>query len=224
MHLRVYYLLGFETLKDLEFRNREGEFKRETTLALSRRSRRGSRRFCPSGMHSRRSSSPARGAGLISGRACSRLASRGGCSASRDSERSVGLSFVRGAASFARTRGTPSPHGRPKEIDWPFCQTSLSSAREVIASAAKPQPVRQFMCRPPENAHFDRRWRKPATWDFANGLKAANADPLAVEAGGLRAKRRLSSKTGVFDAPARKGFLIEAPLGAGRHYWAWALS
>ena len=53
-------LLGFETLKDLEFRNREGEFKQETTLALSRRSRRGSRRFCPSGMHSRRSSSPAR--------------------------------------------------------------------------------------------------------------------------------------------------------------------
>ena len=56
----AYRLLGFETLKDLEFRNREGEFKQETTLALSRRSRRGSRRFCPSGMHSRRSSSPAR--------------------------------------------------------------------------------------------------------------------------------------------------------------------
>ena len=53
-------LLGFETLKDLEFRNREGEFKQETSLALSRRSRRGSRRFCPSGMHSRKSSSPAR--------------------------------------------------------------------------------------------------------------------------------------------------------------------
>ena len=56
----AYRLLIFETLKDLEFRNREGEFKQETTLALSRRSRRGSRRFCPSGMLSRRSSSPAR--------------------------------------------------------------------------------------------------------------------------------------------------------------------
>lgn len=67
------------------------------------------------------------------------------------------------------------------------------------------------MCGPPEGAHFARRWRKPATWDFANGLKTANADPLAVEAGGLRAKRRLSSKTGVFDAPARKGFFVEAP-------------
>ena len=56
----AYRLLGIEILKDLEFRNREGEFKQETTLALSRRSRRGSRRFCPSGMQSRRSSSPAR--------------------------------------------------------------------------------------------------------------------------------------------------------------------
>lgn len=207
MHSRVYCLLGFESLKDLEFRNREGEFKRETTLALSRRSRRGSRRFCPSGMHLRRSLSRA----LYPGERASCWISRGIYSASRGSERSVGLSFVRGAASFAPTRGTPSPYGRPKETDWPFCQTSLSSAREVIASAAKPQPVRQFMCRPLENAHFDRRWRKPVTWDFANGLKAANADPLAVEAGSLRAKRRLSSKMGVFDAPARKGFLIEAP-------------
>ena len=37
----MYCLLGFETLKDLEFRNREGEFKRETTSALNRRSRGG---------------------------------------------------------------------------------------------------------------------------------------------------------------------------------------
>ena len=145
------------------------------------------------------------------GRACSRWASRGGCSASGGSERSVGLSFVRGAASFAPTRGTPSPYGRPKETDWPFCQTSLSSAREAIASAAKLQPVRQLMCGSPEGAHFACRWRKPATWDFANGLKAANADPLAVEAGGLRTKRRLSSKTGVFDAPARKELLAGVP-------------
>lgn len=29
-HPCTYCLLGFETLKDLEFRNREGEFKRET--------------------------------------------------------------------------------------------------------------------------------------------------------------------------------------------------
>lgn len=132
----------------------------------------------------------------------------------------MGLLFVRGAASFAPTRGTPSPYGRSKETDWPFYQTSLSSARKAIASAAKPQPVRQLMCGPPEGAHFARRWRKPATWDFANGLKTANADPLAVEAGGLRAKRRLSSKTGVFDAPARKGFFVEAPPGVGRHYRA----
>lgn len=53
-HPCVYCLLGFETLKDLEFRNREGEFKRETTSALNRRSRGNPRRFCPAGMHSRR--------------------------------------------------------------------------------------------------------------------------------------------------------------------------
>ena len=214
-HPCAYCLLDFETLKDLEFRNRKGGFKRETTSAQNRRSRGGSRRFCPPGTRFRRSSLPARGTSLIPGRACSRWASRGGCSASRGPERSVRLSFVRGTASFVPTRGTPSPYERPKKTDWPFCQTSLSSAREAIASAAKPQPVRQPMCRPPESAHFARRWRKPATWDFANGLKAANADPLAVEAGDLRAKRRLSSKTGVFDAPARRGVLVEAPWASG---------
>ena len=36
------------------------------------------------------------------------------------------------------------------------------------------------------------------TWGFASGLKAANVDSLAVEAGGLHAKRRLSFKAGVF--------------------------
>ena len=84
---RPYCLLGFETLKDLKFRNREGGFKRETTSAPNRRSRGGSRHFCLSGTRSRRLSLPARGTSLIPGRAWSRWNSRGGCSASRGSER-----------------------------------------------------------------------------------------------------------------------------------------
>ena len=92
-HSRAYCLLGFETLKDLEFRNREGECVKETISAPNRRSRGSSRRLCPSGSRFRRSSSPARGMSPIPGRACSCWTSRGGYSASRGSERHTGISF-----------------------------------------------------------------------------------------------------------------------------------
>ena len=36
-HPFAYCLLGFETLKQFEFRNREGELKRDTTSAPNRR-------------------------------------------------------------------------------------------------------------------------------------------------------------------------------------------
>ena len=54
------------------------------------------------------------------------------------------------------------------------------------------------MGKPPETTHFACRSRIPATWGFADGLKAARVDSLAIAAGGLHAKRRLSFKTGVF--------------------------
>ena len=73
------------------FRNREGECMRATICASIRRSRGSSRRFSPSGMRYRRSPSPARGMSPILGKACSCWTSRGGCSASRDFERRVGL-------------------------------------------------------------------------------------------------------------------------------------
>ena len=50
------------------------------------------------------------------------------------------------------------------------------------------------------------------TWGFASGLKAANVDSLAVEAGGLQTKGRLSFKTGAFGA-------IEPPKAARRALW-----
>ena len=117
----AYRLLGFETLKDLEFRNREGEFKQETTLALSRRSRRGSRRFCPSGMHSRRSSSPTRGAGLIPGRAFSCWISRGDCSASRSSERHTGISLDRARRAVCARTGNVVAVWAASRIRLVFC-------------------------------------------------------------------------------------------------------
>ena len=68
------------------------------------------------------------------------------------------------------------------------------------------------MGKPPETTHFARRWRRPATWDFANGAQATRVNSLAVEAGGSRAKERLSFKTGVFGA-------IGPPKAARRALW-----
>lgn len=47
---------------------------------------------------------------------------------------------------------------------------------------------------------------------FASGAQAARVDSLAIAAGGLRAKGRLSFKTGVFGA-------IEPPKAANRGLW-----
>ena len=68
------------------------------------------------------------------------------------------------------------------------------------------------MDKPPETTHFAYRSRIPATWGFANDAKAARADSLAIAAGGLQAKGRLSFKTGVFGA-------IEPPKAARRALW-----
>ena len=56
------------------------------------------------------------------------------------------------------------------------------------------------MSKPPETTHFAHEWRKPATWGFASGAQATRADSLTIAASGLRAKGRLSFKTGVFGA------------------------
>ena len=81
-----------------------------------------------------------------------------------------------------------------------------------LAPIARPQPARQLMIKPPETTHSARRWRRLATWVFANGVKATCADSLAVEAGGLHAKGRLSFKTGGFGA-------IEPPKAARHSLW-----
>ena len=53
------------------------------------------------------------------------------------------------------------------------------------------------MGKPPETTHFAHRYQRPVTCGFSDGSKATSADSLAVEAGGLHAKGRLSFKTGV---------------------------
>jgi hypothetical protein len=65
---------------------------------------------------------------------------------------------------------------------------------------------------PPETTHFAHRYQRPVTCGFANGSKATSADSLAVEAGGLHAKGRLSFKTGVFGE-------IEPPKALRRALW-----
>lgn len=50
------------------------------------------------------------------------------------------------------------------------------------------------MGKPPETAHFAHRWRKSATWGFANGAQATCVDSLAIAADGFQAKERLSFK------------------------------
>ena len=70
----------------------------------------------------------------------------------------------------------------------------------------------RLMGKPPETTHFSRRWRRPATWGFANDAQATRVDSLAIAAGGLHAKRHLSFKTGVFS-------VIEPPKAARRALW-----
>ena len=74
------------------------------------------------------------------------------------------------------------------------------------------KPARQLMGKPPETTHFVHEWRRPATWGFANGAQATRVNSLAIAAGGLRAKGRLSFKTGVFGA-------IEPPKATRRALW-----
>jgi hypothetical protein len=50
------------------------------------------------------------------------------------------------------------------------------------------------------------------TWGFANGAQATRVNSLAIAAGGLQAKGRLSFKTGVFGA-------IEPPKATRRALW-----
>lgn len=68
------------------------------------------------------------------------------------------------------------------------------------------------MGKPPETTHFAHRWRRPATWGFANGARATRVDSLTIAAGGLQAKGKLSFKTGVFGA-------IELPKVVRRVFW-----
>lgn len=68
------------------------------------------------------------------------------------------------------------------------------------------------MGKPSETTHFAHRWRKSATWGFANGAQATCVDSLAIAAGGFQAKERLSFKTSVFGA-------IEPPKAANRGLW-----
>ena len=84
--------------------------------------------------------------------------------------------------------------------------TSLLTWRDRDSLEAFPdasgisRPVRQLTGKPPETTHFARRRRRPATCGFANRLQTTCVDPLAIAAGGLHAKGRLSFKTGVFGA------------------------
>ena len=68
------------------------------------------------------------------------------------------------------------------------------------------------MGKPPETTHFAHRWRRSATWGFANDTQAARVDSLTIAAGGLQTKGLLSFKTGVFGD-------IEAPKAACRALW-----
>lgn len=70
----------------------------------------------------------------------------------------------------------------------------------------------QLISKPPETNYFPRRWRRPATWGFTNGLQAACVDSLAIAAGGLRATGRLSFKTHLFGA-------IDPQKTAARALW-----
>ena len=74
------------------------------------------------------------------------------------------------------------------------------------------KPARQLMGKPPETTHFTRGRRRAATCGFSISMKAARVNSLAIAAGGLRAKGRLSFKTGVFGD-------IEPPKAARCALW-----
>lgn len=137
MHPRIYCPLGFETLKDLEFRNREEEFKRETTSALNRRSRGGSRCFCPSGMHPEGPHRP------CSERACRGLARDGSreVAARRAGVLSVAWNYRGILPDKKKPRETPPALGSPpdgKSSTSYHRPCGSSNARKSIWTQAKP--------------------------------------------------------------------------------------
>ena len=96
-------------------------YKQVTTPAPNRRSRGSSRRRCPSGTRPRRSSSPARGTSPIPGRAFSCRTLRGGCSASRGSERHAGISCDRARGAVRARTGIAVSVWAASRIRWVFC-------------------------------------------------------------------------------------------------------
>ena len=56
------------------------------------------------------------------------------------------------------------------------------------------------MGKPPETTHFARQRRRAATCGFSTSIKAVRVNSLAIAAGGLQTKGRLSFRTGIFDA------------------------
>ena len=88
----------------------------------------------------------------------------------------------------------------------PGAVSGEAAIRPLIAKAV------QLMSKPPETTHFSHEWRRVATWGFANGAQATRVNSLAIAAGGLQAKGRLSFKTGVFGA-------IEPPKATRRALW-----
>ena len=103
------------------------------------------------------------------------------------------------------------PNGKPITL---YRMLSVNS-RELEAFpgvSGISKPVRQLIGKPPETTHFACRWRRSATWGFANGVQTARADSLTIAAGGLQDTGRLSFKTGVFGA-------IELPKAVRRALW-----
>lgn len=90
------------------------------------------------------------------------------------------------------------PNGKPITLYYvlPENSTELEAFPDVSGIS---RPVRQLMGKPLETTHFAYRWRRLATWGFANGAQAARVNSLTIAAGGLRAKERSSFKR-VFSA------------------------
>ena len=72
--------------------------------------------------------------------------------------------------------------------------------------------ARQLMGKPPDTTPFPCQQRSRLTCGFGIALETARDQSFAIAAGGLRAKGRLSFKTGVFGA-------IEPPKAARRALW-----